>query len=177
MRASSGRKSELEPQWYLIRTKQHKERLVQHQLAEFVPNTFLPLLRANQLQWGRIAQTIVPLFPCYIFSLFDLQSEYHRIMRTAGVVGLVCAGEEPSALDSSIVEEIRRRGKNGIVELPEEAFHAGQAVQVKNGPLRGLNAVFERYLSGTDRVALLLNEIHGANVRVILPSCRIAPCG
>jgi transcriptional antiterminator RfaH len=163
--------------WYLIRTKQHKERLVQQQLAEFVPNTFLPLLRTKQSQWGRIAQIIAPLFPCYIFSLLDLGSDYHRIMRAAGVVGLVCAGEEPSVVDGSIVEEIRRRGRNGIIELPEEAFHAGQAVQVKNGPLRGLNAVVERYLSGTDRVALLLNEVRGANIRVILPPSQIAPCG
>jgi len=98
-------------------------------------------------------------------------------MRAAGVVGLVCAGEEPSVVDGSIVEEIKRRGRDGIIELPEEAFHAGQSVQVKNGPLRGLNAVVERYLSGTDRVALLLNEVRGANVRVILPPSQIARCG
>ena len=163
--------------WYLIRTKQHKERLVRQQLAEFVANTFLPLLRTKQSQWGRIVQMIVPLFPCYIFSLLDLGSDYHRIMRAAGVVGLVCAGEEPSVVDGSIVEEIKRRGRDGIIELPEEAFHAGQAVQVKNGPFRGLNAVVERYLSGTERVALLLNEVGGANVRVILPPSQIARCG
>jgi transcription antitermination factor NusG len=112
-----------------------------------------------------------------MFGLFDLESAYHRIMRTAGVVGFVCAGEEPSAVDSSIVEEIRRRGRNGIVELPEETFRAGQTVQVINGTLRGLNGVFERYLSGTDRVALLLNELGGANVRVILPPSQIARYG
>jgi hypothetical protein len=56
-------------------------------------------------------------------------------------------------------------------------MHAGQTVQMTYGTFRGRNAVLERYLSGTDRVALSFNEARGANVRVILPSNQIAPCG
>src|SRR5712692_3125695 len=135
--------------WYLIRTKQYKENLVRSRLSGFVPEAFLPLLRTKTPQWGRLSPAIVPLFPCYLFGFFDLQSAYHKIMRTAGVIGLVRTGEEPVEVNDSIVEEIRCRGRNGIVELPTETFRAGQTVRVKNGALRGLNAVFERYLSGT----------------------------
>jgi transcriptional antiterminator RfaH len=166
--------SEVGLQWYLIRTRQHKERLVQCQLAQFVSSTFLPLTQTKHWQCKKVSETTVPLFPCYIFGLIHLESEYHRVMRTRGVVGFIGAGEEPSVVDDSIVEEIKRRGRNGIVELPGKQFKSGQTVQVHTGVLRGLNAVFERYLSGSDRVALLLNEVRGANVRVILSSSQIA---
>jgi len=161
--------------WYLIRTKQYKENLARIRLSGFVSETLLPLLRTERPQWGRVSSAVVPLFPCYLFGSFDLKSAYHKIIRTPGVVGVVRTGEEPAEVDDSIIEEIRCRGRNGIVELPDEAFRVGQTVQVKNGPLRGLSAIFERYLSGTARVAILLDAVSGANLRVILPPNQIAP--
>ena len=148
---------------------------MQNQLSKFVPNTFLPFLRTKKLQWGRIVYNTVPLFPCYMFGYFDLLSAHHKIIRTVGVIGLVSVGGEPSQVDSSIVEEIRRRGRDGIVELREEIFRQGQAVQVRNGPLSGLNVIFERYISGGDRVAVLLNAVGGADIRVVLSPDKIAP--
>src|SRR5438876_1159069 len=95
------------PQWYLVRTKQYKERLVQSKLSEFIPNTFFPLLRSKGLRWGRLTETLTPLFPCYIFARFDLESTYYKIRHTAGVIHVVCAGGEPSEVDEGIVEEIK----------------------------------------------------------------------
>jgi transcriptional antiterminator RfaH len=163
--------------WYLIRTKQYKESLVQNVLGDFVSDTFLPLLRTTNRQWGRIASVVAPLFPCYLFSLFDLDTTYQRITRTPGVVGLVREGGGPAEVPSSIVEEIRRRGPNGIVELPKETLHPGQQVQVEHPLFNGFTAVFERYLSGTERVALLLNAVSGARVRIVMPASRVLQCG
>jgi len=157
-----------------VRTKQYKERLVENKLSEFVPATFFPLLRSTGFRFGHATETLTPLFPCYIFARFDLLSTYYRIQHTAGVIQVVCAGGEPSEVEEAIVEEIRNRGTNGIVERPKESYQQGQRVQVQNGPFSGLNAIFERYLSGAERVALLLNAVDTANIRVILPSARIA---
>jgi transcriptional antiterminator RfaH len=159
--------------WYLVRTKQYKERLVENKLSEFIPATFFPLLRSKVSKFGRAIETLTPLFPCYIFARFDLLSTHYKIQHTVGVIQVVCTGGEPSEVDEAIVEEIRSRGTNGIVERPKESYQQGQRVQVQNGPFSGLNAIFERYLSGSERVALLLSTVGTANIRITLPSARI----
>src|ERR1700758_1815511 len=62
--------------WYLVRTKTGKERWVRDQLANRVPEVFLPMLKAKVPRWGRMTMSIAPLFPCYVFARFDLQSQY-----------------------------------------------------------------------------------------------------
>jgi transcriptional antiterminator RfaH len=156
--------------WYLVRTKQYKEALVRSTLSHRIADSFLPLLRTRRRQGGRLAHTITPLFPCYLFALFDVATQYHFISRTPGVVGVLCAGDEPSVVDDNVIEEIKQRGRNGIVELSPETFSAGESVNLVAGPLRGISAVFERYLSGAERAALLVDLIGGANVRVIVSS-------
>ncbi len=163
--------------WYLIRTKQHRERMVKDQLSGCVLDTFLPFLRTTRRNWGRRASSIEPLFPTYLFGLFDLDSAYPTIMRTPGVVSLVRLGGEPAEVSHSVVEEIRRRAVNDIVEPVPRRFRAGELVQIENALFGGLNAVFERYLSAADRVAVLLSSVAGANIRVVLPADQIAQRG
>jgi transcription elongation factor/antiterminator RfaH len=161
--------------WHLVRTKQYKEAFVRNMLSKKASDTFLPLLRIQRPHWGKVTHTVTPLFPCYLFAQIDLETEYHFVQRTPGVVGLLCAGGEPSEVDESVIEEIRKRGTNGIVELPQGTFSSGESVSVVSGPLRGISAIFERYMSGSQRAALLLDLIGGASVRTILPCALIAP--
>jgi transcription antitermination factor NusG len=74
-------------------------------------------------------------------------------------------------VDRSIVAAIRQRG---VVEMPLTLCR-GQHVQVIEGPMRGLVAVFERFLPGSERVALLLNAMGITSVRVTLPSSQVTP--
>src|SRR5258708_4659961 len=161
--------------WYLVRTKQYKEAIVHKILSNKISDTFLPRLRSEQRMWGRMTETITPLFPCYLFASFNAETEYHFVQRSCGVVGVLCAGGEPVEVDEAIIVEIRARGLNGVVELSRPSFSRGESVDVVGGPLRGISAVFERYLSGSERAALLVDLIGRANVRIILPSKLLAP--
>jgi len=90
------------------------------------------------------------------------------------VVDLVSAGGEPLEVDEYIIAEIKKRTTNGIVELPQETLRTGDAVELIDGPLRGLRGVCERYLSGPERVTLLVTLIGATNVRVIAPTRIVA---
>jgi len=151
--------------WYLVRTKPHKERWVCDQLAGCTAEVFLPLLRARR----RLKVTLSPLFPCYLFARFDLRRDYFTVKYTAGVHGLVSAGREPLAVPAAIVEDLRQRGSDGAVELPRKAFGRGERVKVVGGPFRGFDAIFERYLSSSERVVILLEAIEAQGIRVVLP--------
>jgi transcriptional antiterminator RfaH len=160
--------------WYLVRTKPGKERWVSDQLSAIVPEVFLPMLEARTPRWGKMAWSVTPLFPCYVFARFDVRARYFDVKYMAGVQGIVSAGYDPLAVPTAIVEEIQRRGANGIVKIEPRAFDSGDRVRVVDGPFRGLDAIFERYLSGAERVAILLNTIEAKGFRVILPSSSLA---
>lgn len=158
--------------WYLIRTKPHKERWAVERLSQVANEAFLPMLQAKTPCFGKMTTTVKPLFPSYLFARFNLRASYFNVAYTAGVHGLVKIGGEPVCVPKAIIDEIRRRGENGVIKLPSPHFSHGQKINVVEGPFRGFEAIFDRYLSGHERVAILLDAIGAAPVRVVLPiSC------
>jgi transcriptional antiterminator RfaH len=170
------RYEELNADWYLVRTKSSKERWVHDQLAAILPEVFLPMREARTPRWGRMEWTITSLFPGYLFAHFDLQQRYFDVRYMPGVQGIVSAGNDPLTVPVAVVDEIRRRGSNGVVRIEEAAFGSGEHLRVVEGPFRGFEAVFERYLSGAERVAILLNAIETSGLRVVLPASAVAKC-
>jgi transcriptional antiterminator RfaH len=132
------------------------------------------LLKAKAPRWGRMAVSIAPLFPCYVFARCDLQRDYFEIKYMAGVRAIVSAGADPLAVPAAIVSEIRRRGVNDVIEIPDKPFDAGERVVVIEGPFRGFEAIFQRYLSGSERVAILLSAVESGGLRVVLSASAIA---
>lgn len=160
--------------WYLVRTKTGKERWVRDQLANVVPEVFLPMLKSKAPRWGRLAMSIAPLFPCYVFARFDLQQQYFDVKYMSGVRALVSAGNDPLAVPAAIVAEIRRRGVDDVIEIPDKPFGSGERVVVVEGPFRGFEAIFQRYLSGAERVAILLSAVESGGLRVVLSASAVA---
>lgn len=165
---------DLQINWYLIRTKTGKERWVRDQLAGVVPEVFLPMLKAKVPRWGRMAVSIAPLFPCYLFARFDLQRQYFDVKYMTGVRSIVSAGIDPLAVPAAIVSEIRRRGVGDVIEIPEKPFGTGERVVVVEGPFRGFEAIFQHYLSGAERVAILLSAVESGGLRVVLSASAVA---
>ena len=162
--------------WYLIRTKPGKERWVRDQLALILPEVFLPLLEARVPRWGKLAWSISPLFPCYLFARFDLHERYFDVRYLPGIQGIVSAGNDPLAVPVAVIDAIRNRGVNGVVKIEEKSLDIGERVRVVEGPFRGFEAIFERYLSGAERVAILLSTIEASGLRVVLSASAVTKC-
>jgi transcriptional antiterminator RfaH len=160
-------------EWYLVRTKSGKERWVHEQLAGKTAEAFLPLLAAQTFQWGRPASSLLPLFPCYVFARFDLEEQYFDVKYLPGVQGIVSAGRDPLAVPIAVIDEIKSRGVNGVVKIEPRRLNPGERVRVVASPFRGFEAIFERYVSGAERVALLLATVEANGVRVVLSSSAI----
>jgi transcription elongation factor/antiterminator RfaH len=160
--------------WYLVRTKAGKERMVRDQLERLVPRVFLPLLRTRVRRRGKLVWSTVPLFPCYLLVRFALRERYYEVRYLPGVQRVVSAGRDPIAVPEDLVVELERRGSEGVVELAEAPFAAGESVRIVVGPLSGFEGVFDRYLSGAARVAILLRMVESAGLRVVLPADALA---
>jgi len=161
--------------WYVIRTRQYKERVVVQGASLFVQNIYLPLLRTKKRGLGRLIERIEPLFPCYLFARFRLEEVHYRLKHSVGVVGLVCVGGEPCEVDAQTVQDIRSRETDGVIILNPPRLLPRQRVTIIDGSLRGIEAVFERYLSGVERAAVLLDSIGRGGIRAILRADAIAP--
>ena len=150
--------------WRVVQTQRHKERATQVRLAQAGLVTYLPLLR----QWPRpaVGGDIGPMFPSYVFVRATL-AHFHRVAHTPGVRGFVSFTDQPAHLDDSVIAFLRsREGGDGVISA--DPLPTGHAVEITDGPLRGLVAVLERRLTGRQRVLVLL-EILQRETRVELP--------
>lgn len=158
--------------WYLVRTKQRMENLVQHKLTGLIRDTFVPRMRTRSRR-GAFKESTAPLFPNYLFAFFELESSLYKVLHTIGVAGIVSAGSVPSEVDPLIIDEIKGRASNGIIEIPERTFNAGEPVRLTEGPWEGFAGIFEHYRCGAKRVALLLNVVGAITMKVVVPASSV----
>jgi transcription antitermination factor NusG len=76
-------------------------------------------------------------------------------------------------VSDEIMHALRERCPGGIAEMEWMNAKPGDVVRINEGPFSGLEAIFERKLKGSERVAVLL-EILGRQTRIVLPSETIA---
>jgi len=156
--------------WYLVHTKAGKESSVRDQLGGWLPEVLLPTLKVRVRRWTKLVTTVAPLFPCYLFAAFAVERDFGRVRYTSGVREVVRGGGEPLVVPFPIVEQLKERCAGGPIELPAKPLQKGDPVIIAAGVLRDVEAVFEQYLSGSQRVAILLSSMTGVPIRVILPA-------
>jgi len=132
------------------------------------------MLKVRVRRWGKLVPSIAPLFPCYVFAFADLSHVYARLKYTNGVRDIVCGGDEPLVVPESIMHQVKLHCEQGPIVLPLRRLVKGEPVVIAEGRLQGFAAVFERYLSGSQRVALLLSSVNSP-VRVVIPASSVEP--
>ena len=159
--------------WYAVNTKTRCEAIACASLDRHGVEVFLPMLRERKVLRGECRSTTSPLFPRYLFAKFDVSSQLRAVTYARGVKSIVTFGGDPSMVDESIIQAIRSRATDGVIELSEDRFSPGQIVRIQDGPLCGLEAVFEKKLDGTSRAVLLLRAM-SFQARVILEFQQVA---
>jgi transcriptional antiterminator RfaH len=145
--------------WYAIHTKPHQERIAGQNLKKLGIETFCPQLKLNKVIRRKRQAVIRPLFPGYFFAHFNLDRHYRTVSYTQGVQKLVCFGPNPAVVDEEIIESIKSKLHEGYVMMQPSSFSPGQTVRIHEGPLQGLEAIFEQELSDHRRMVLLLRAL------------------
>lgn len=160
--------------WFLLRTNAGRERVAQNQIRALAVNVLLPLVKVRVHRWGELIPSVSPLFPGYLFAHFNFEDLYSQIRYTRGVRDILHFGIEPAVVPDWVIEEVERRCANGPIELLDRMLVPNERVVVVQGPLKEFDGIFERYLSGRERVAVLLSTMNGGT-RAVLPSSMIMP--
>ena len=143
-------------QWVVLYTKSNAERQVARALYERGVEVFLPTVRELR---QRRRREYAPFFPCYLFARVDFeQVSYSTVAWTPGLRRVVAFGDRLAVMPDEAIEMIRQRLAEIEAQggLPTYGFQPGDEVRIKDGPLRGLHAVFEGPMGPEERVQVLI---------------------
>ena len=97
------------------------------------------------------------VFPGYVFfKVPETFGEWDIIRRAPGVRRMLQQDGGPALLTDEVVEHIRRRLAEQSLKQPRPRFATGQHVVIQSGPLRMVDAIFERELDAPARVQVLV---------------------
>ncbi|HKY06668.1 MAG TPA: transcription termination/antitermination NusG family protein [Candidatus Binatia bacterium] len=159
--------------WYAIRTKVNREKDVEKRLRNLDLEVFLPWMRARRRVGSRFHWVLAPLFPGYIFCRLDMAISGKAARYSPGVKDFLTFGSRIAEVGENIIQGLRERCPGGIAQIDPVNAKTGDLVRINEGPFTGLEAIFDRKLKGSERVAVLL-EILGRQTRLVLPGESIA---
>lgn len=162
--------------WYLIYTKPHKEPLVNRQLTDWGIDVYFPTIQVERgYQRGL---RLEPFFPHYLFAHLDRTAlSGVNLQWLAGVRTLVHFDGKPAIVPTAVIAALQQRlqpYERRVLRRSEWLFKPGQRVRISNGPLKGLEAIFQQGLNGSERVQILL-QLLGTWTRAEISSHDIEP--
>lgn len=146
--------------WYAIYTQPRQENRAECNLNAWWVETFFPRLkeRRQNIYTNAVIYQVKPLFPRYLFARFE-RSRLRKISLTRGVREVVSFGSGPTEIKDEIITAIRSHiGDDGCVRFDEE-LSEGDKVVIREGPLAGVSAIFQKKMKSSERVMLLLAAV------------------
>jgi transcriptional antiterminator RfaH len=132
------------------------------------------ILERRRVRGRREATVEVMLFPLYVFVAI-VAGRWYDAVAVPGVNRLIGHGTEPSHVPDRVIDEIRKRERDGVVELPQRGLALGDHVRVTSGPFYDHIGLYAGQ-PARERVTVLL-AILGAHQRVTLPAANVEPAG
>jgi transcription antitermination factor NusG len=154
--------------WYVLRSKPHKEAFLFKQLQAHGIEAYYPVLHVAPVNPRARKQR--PFFPGYLFVHVDFAEMERSVLQwMPGSAGLVLFGFEPPIVPVSVLNNIRN--EVNILNKAEKKAHQfdkGDTVLITEGPFAGYKAIFDMRLSDEERVLVLLQLLEEQNVRLSL---------
>jgi transcriptional antiterminator RfaH len=146
--------------WYALYTKPQMEQRVSAILQAKGMETYLPTIPVYMGR--RRTEKSRAFFSCYLFARMDFGAVgYSSVAWTPGLRRIVSFGGQPAVVRDEVVETIRRRLEQMEVSgYPvKQRFKSGDRVLIKSGPLRDMEAIFDKSLSSSDRAKILVDVL------------------
>ena len=166
---------EQKPLWFCLKTQPKREQVAALGLRNQPEvDCFAPRLRFRRSTRRGPVWFIEAMFPGYVFAEFVYQKKHHDVRYAAGVQRIVQFGNQVAIVDPEIVSALRQRtGGEELVTIDQE-IKVGEAVQIADGPFKGLEAIVTRLLPAKQRVCILFDLLNRA-VELEAPCFNVIP--
>ncbi len=150
------------PEWYVVHAKPFHEKRVSFHLHRRVAllEVFVPLIQVTRRRRKHKWTLLQPLFPGYLFATMPHEPAAWTAVRwTPGVKRILAYGDVPVPVPHEFIAEIKARVAEFGFIRPGMPFKAGERVRLRAGPFAGLEGIFDRQLSPSGRVRILLEVL------------------
>ncbi len=158
-------------QWFVVHAKPKQEARALENLERQGFESWLPMMDIEKVRNSRVHVVTEPMFSRYLFVRMDKNlTHWGRIRSTLGVHRLVTFGNLPVAVPEEIMKLLQEAKKPSV----EKLLKPGDAVQFIDGPLKGLEGIFQQP-SGEMRAMVLIELLsQPQRIRADLRSLRPA---
>jgi transcriptional antiterminator RfaH len=149
---------ETQPNWFAVYTKPRQERIALEHLERQGFHSFLPMAINPYQRRSAKKLRVEPLFPRYLFlNAVPNQQSLGPVRSTRGVSSLVRFGTKLAIVPEAVISMINNRcdKETGLVILEPVPINIGDKVRVFDGPLAGLEGIFQER-KGPIRAVLLM---------------------
>ena len=147
-----------EPVWFCLKAQPKRENLAAIALRrQFGIECFSPRLRFRKMTNRGPVWFVEAMFPGYLFAKFVYSKQLRAVEASHGISGIVRFGDHLATLPENIVAGLQSRvGAEEVVTI-DSSIKIGQAVQIIDGPFRGLEVVVTQLLPAKERVRVLFD--------------------
>jgi|ERR1700685_46104 len=126
--------------WYALQIRPNHEQVSEIGLRGKGYEVFLPTYRKDIHRRNRSLSAEFPLFPGYLFCRVKPECNGH-IVTTPGVMRIVAFGGKAATIDDQEIADVRTIINSEVLHEPWQYLSTGCTVQIKSGPLEGLNGI------------------------------------
>lgn len=141
--------------WFVIWAESRAEKKVEQRLAAMGLSPWLPLVKERHRWSDRWREVWCPLFSGYLFAKAS-NADWHKILRTPGVLTVVKEGGKPALLADSFVMSLRdaigREGAAPEAVTERVDYVPGDEVIVREGVLCGVRGIVRERRGGRQLV-------------------------
>lgn len=124
--------------WHVAHTKSRFEKAFAHDLMAMGIPYFLPLIRKVIVSGGRKRQSLVPLFPGYVFFSGEEDARY-RSMTTGRLCQTLEVADQRQLINELLVVSRALEGRAELDPYPYAAI--GRRCRIKAGVFRGMEGI------------------------------------
>lgn len=160
--------------WYALHVRSRAELAVARQIEHKGYEAFVPLYTSLRRWADREKELALPLFPSYVFCRVTVNST-GLVVTTPGVIRIVAAGGVPLPVEDDEIHALQRIVQTRARSEPVLHMQAGTRVEVRAGPLRGLQGVLAQSAHGARLVVSV--TLLQRSVAVEIDSRDLVPLG
>lgn len=144
--------------WFVIQANPREEERARHFLEEKGFRTYLPRMEMAVVRAFKSVTVYKPLFPGYLFCLFDPDASLTFVRWTRGVKKLLPESVSPLAVAPEVIDAIRSlEHRDGVIR--KQPLQKNDRVRIARGPMKDILGIFDHWTSDQGRVRVLLSFI------------------
>ena len=140
--------------WYALQHKPGQgDRALTHLQNQDIA-CFYPKITVEKIKGGKRTKKLEPLFPGYLFvKLEQADPVWAKLRSTRGILRIVSFANKPATIPDEVIRHIND-SLHTVAELG--GIKPGQAVELEDGPFKGISAIFQAY-DGEERAVVLIS--------------------